>query len=239
MNERQQKQLNRELINAVIGGDLDDIQYALDAGGELTAVDRLKRPLLCIAATQGQPGSVDVLIRAGADVNGCEKEQRYSPLHSASICGNLEAANSLIAAGANVASVNHEQATPLHFVAHASRNRRELVNLLIQEGANIQAPDKDGNTPLHAAARHSNGEMAQALLAHGADPDCRNLKGKKPSEVFAKFRPAAGTLDAKDVFQSYERSKQLTQVAHDSRSARTELASVDECQARRGRGRFM
>ena len=239
MNERQQKQRNRELINAVIGGDLEDIQYALDAGGDLTAVDRMKRPLLCIAATQGQPGSVDVLIRAGADVNGCEQEQRYSPLHSATICGNLEAAKSLIAAGANVTSVNHEQATPLHFVAHAARNRRELVDHLIQKGANIQAPDKDGNTPLHAAARHSNGEMAQALMAHGADPECRNLKGKKPSEVFAKFLPAAGTLDAMDVFQSYERSKQLAQVALDSRPAETELASVDECQARRGRGRMM
>lgn len=239
MSERQQKQLNRELINAIKIGDIEDIQYALDAGGELTAVDRMKRPLLCIAATQGQPGSVDVLIRAGADVNGCEQEQQFSPLNSAAICGNLEAAKSLIAAGANVASVNHEQATPLHFVAHAARNRLELVDLLVQKGANIQAPDKDGNTPLHAAARHSNGEMAQALLTHGADPECRNLKGKKPSEVFAKFLPSAGTLDAKDVFQSYERSKQLAQVALDSRPAGTELASVDECQARRGRGRFM
>lgn len=239
MNERQQKQRNRELINAVISGDLDDIQYALDAGGELTAVDRLKRPLLCIAATQGQPGSVDILIRAGADVNGCEQEQRFSPLHSAAICGNLEAAQSLIACGADVSAINYEASTALHFVAHAPRNRRELVDLLVQEGANIQAKDKDGNTPLHAAARHSNGEMAQALMAHGADPECRNLKGKKPSEVFAKFLPDPCTLDAKEVFQSYERSKQLAQVALDSRSAETELATVEECQARRSRRRAM
>jgi ankyrin repeat protein len=248
VNERQQKERNRELINSIIGGDVDDIQYAISRGAELTAADRMGRSVLSIAASQGERGSVDVLIAHGADVNTRLGKHGFSPLHSGAITCNLEACRSLLDAGADVAAKDKEGQTALHLLAHYSPNfRKELVDFLVERGADIHAADSKGNTPLHHAARHSNGAVAQAFLAHGADMEARNTKGEAPRDVFAKFQPYPGTLEAKTVFEAYDRHIHLQQVAQQSRpddldasEARVgSLADVDEVRARRGRGRAM
>ena len=232
MSDRQQKERNRDLINAITGGSVDDIQHAIDRGAELSATDRLGRSVLAIATTQGEPGSVDLFIRLGADVNAHHGKHGYTPLHSAVGCGNLEACRSLLAAGANVGALEVDGLTPLHKVAHAPRNRHDLVDLLVANGADIHANDEHGNTPLHNAARHSNGEVAQALIAHGADMEARNHKGKAPRDVFAKFLPAQGTLDAASVFQAYDRQQALQQIA---KPRGLDLADPEELAERRGR----
>ncbi|GAB3513170.1 ankyrin repeat domain-containing protein [Pseudoxanthomonas daejeonensis] len=246
MNERQQKQCNKALTDALQGGDLEDVEWALEQGAKLTALDRLGRPVLAIAVVHGPPGSVDLLIARGADVNARTKDGGQL-IHHAVMMGNLDNCRSLLAAGADARSVESDGYTPLHWVAHAPTNRKELVDLLVRQGADIHAQDERGNTPLHNAARHSNGEVAQALLAHGADMEALNQKGEAPRQVFAKFLPFPGTLDAKKVFEAYDRQIQLQQVAQQSRpddldasEARVgSLADVDEIQARRGRGRMM
>src|SRR5690606_34505130 len=48
------------------------------------------------------------------------------------------------------------------------------VRELIGAGADANAAANDGSTPLLWAAYHSDVEMAQALLAAGADPDVAN-----------------------------------------------------------------
>lgn len=236
MSERKQKDLNRALVSACAYGSVEAIQQAIDRGAELSATDRMGRSLLSMAATSGEPGSVDLLIRLGVDVNTHHGKHGYTPLHAAVMRGNLDACHSLLAAGADVNALNGEGKTPLHDVAHAPSHRQDLVDLLVSKGADIHAQDQKGNTPLHNAARHSNGEVAQALLAHGADMEALNQKGEAPRQVFAKFLPAQGTLDAASVFQAYDRQKGLQQIAE---RGRDDLASPDEALGRRGRGRVM
>lgn len=227
MSERQQKQRNKALADALQGGDLEDVEWALEQGAEMTAMDRLGRPVLAIAVVHGPPGSVDLLIARGADVNAWSKDGRQ-PIHSAVMKGNLAACRSLLAAGAYAQSEGSEGITPLHLVAHAPTNRKELVDLLVSNGADIHAQDQKDNTPLHYAARHSNGEVAQALLAHGADMEALNSKREAPRDVFAKFLPDPGTLSAKDVFQAYDRHQVLRKIA---KGRDDDLADVDEVQA--------
>ena len=238
MSERQQKQRNKALADALQGGALEDVEWALDQGAELTAVDRLRRPVLAIAAVQGPDGSVDLLIERGADVNA-KNGDGGQPIHSAALKGNLNACRSLLSAGADARSVENDGYTPLHWVAHAPENRKAIVDLLVEAGADVHATDVKGNTPLHLAGRHSNGEVAQALLAHGADMEALNTKGEAPRDVFAKFIPMAGTLDAKDVFRAYDRQQALGQIAQGNTTTQNDLASPEEALSRRGRGRFM
>lgn len=240
MNEREQKRINKKLTDSLQGGDLDDVAWALDQGADIESVDRLGRPALSIAGVQGAAGSVELLIERGADVSAVNAKHGGQAIHVAVMNGNLDATRALLAAGADAGAVDSILGyTPLHAVAHAPRNRKDLVDLLVLAGGDVHAVDEDGNTPLHNAARHSNGEVAQCLLAHGADPERLNNKNVAPRDVFAKFRPAQGTLDAKSVFDAYDRHQALTQLASQTRPQDTELASPDEVQARRSRGRIM
>lgn len=102
-----------------------------------------------------------------------------SPLHAAVRRHDLDAATALLAAGADVDSLQ----TPGYRVpplSIASRTGDEqMARLLIANGASVNARDEVGNTPLHAAAgaRAARPAMTALLLSMGADPNIRGRKG--------------------------------------------------------------
>ena len=99
----------------------------------------------------------------------------------------IKAAESLVAAGANLAPYSARRSgSPLHDAARAGAY--VLVALLLKRGANPNAVDRDGETPLFAAARSDDVAMVQALLAKGAK-NVRNRRGD--SAVVAAFGAAA------------------------------------------------
>jgi len=57
--------------------------------------------------------------------------------------------------------------TPLHLAA--LRGQAEAVAALCDHGALINAFDDDGVAPIHKAVIHSNTEVAEELIACGAD----------------------------------------------------------------------
>ena len=69
--------------------------------------------------------------------------------------------------------------TPLHFAKSAG-----VVNSLVRAGAGVNATDDSGNTPLHLIyGRQRVLELAQALVANGADPLVENYRGDTPLDV--------------------------------------------------------
>lgn len=102
-----------------------------------------------------------------------------SPLHAAVRHHDVDAAAAVLAAGANVDSLQ----TPGYRVpplSIASRTGDEqMARLLIANGANVNARDEVGNTPLHAAAgaQAAPPAMTALLLSMGADPNIRGRKG--------------------------------------------------------------
>ncbi|MCH5377069.1 MAG: ankyrin repeat domain-containing protein, partial [Planctomycetes bacterium] len=54
-----------------------------------------------------------------------------------------------------------------------------------QQLNHVNATDDEGTTPLHAAARFGFGRIADALLAAGADPTRRDLRGWTPIDIVA------------------------------------------------------
>ncbi|RTE78842.1 hypothetical protein BHE90_006669 [Fusarium euwallaceae] len=94
------------------------------------------------------------------DAKGAEGE---TALHLAAANGLVQAATSLIKAGANVSEPDNEKQQPLHKAC--SRGSVEIVNLLLEHDANTQIAEQDGWSPLHFASRRGHTEVIQALLA--------------------------------------------------------------------------
>jgi uncharacterized protein len=95
---------------------------------------------------------------------------------------DLETAGLLIRAGANVNKANDYGATPL-WLACSNRNAA-IVEMLLEAGANPNAALASGETPLMSASQKSI-EIAELLLAHGADANAKENTGGQTALMWA------------------------------------------------------
>lgn len=117
--------------------------------------------------------AVDLLIKAGADINTHFKLQpSFYPLHLASDVGFLPVVQILVENGADVtAQLSVSEATPLHVAFDSKRARWDICSFLIQKGADLCALDTSGFTPYIAAARAKQWDDVQELMNSGMDLD--------------------------------------------------------------------
>ena len=156
------------------------------------------------AAIAGNLADLKRALGASADTNA-KDENGATALHHAAGNGHKEAAELLIAKGADMAAKdNRSGSTPLHWAAY--RGREKVVEVLIAKGAEVNAKAENGNTPLdlavnneevatllrkhggklgsiHAAARAGNDEAVKEFLAAGADVNAKNNNGLTPLDV--------------------------------------------------------
>lgn len=100
---------------------------------------------------------------------------------------NKDAAEFLIAHGADVNATNIYGNTPLHHAAGTGAG--EIVEVLTKQGASIDALNSEGDTPLMVAASTPNGLRSMpALMVAGANTAKRNKAGKNVLDI-AKGRP--------------------------------------------------
>ena len=86
------------------------------------------------------------------------------PLHQAAQSGDIEAAEKLIADGANVNATAYGPAwTPLHLAARDGH--LAVVKLLMAHGAKVNTKDRAGDRPLDLAADHR--DVSNFLRQHG------------------------------------------------------------------------
>jgi ankyrin repeat protein len=74
-----------------------------------------------------------------------------TPLHSATMKGQIEAARALIELGANLESRDELGRTPLFVTVEVNPHPRATMELLLDVGASATAPNKFDKTPLQAA----------------------------------------------------------------------------------------
>ncbi|MDI6447531.1 ankyrin repeat domain-containing protein [Anaerobaca lacustris] len=174
---------------AVQAGALDAVQ-SLIAGGADVNVRRTPadKTLLHQAARRGHADVAAFLLAKGADPNAGGWYGR-TPLHDAAQAGCQQIAELLLRHGAFVDATDDGDCTPL--AEAAIYDCRDVAQCLLDHGAAIDKTSTPGRgqhwllhspgwTPLHGAAAMGNEEIAELLLARGADVNAKDRDASMP-----------------------------------------------------------
>jgi cytohesin len=159
------------------------------------------------AAAFGHVALVEFLIARGAEINAGETNSGNRPLHYAVEKGHLEVIRALLDARADPNIQDSDFGfRPLHLavMSGVSRAQREatiaqfgppvqqymslataeeMIATLVAGRADPNLTDQiHGQTPLHVAADEGDAEAAAALIAHGADVNAKDRKGRTPAD---------------------------------------------------------
>src|SRR6266545_3875823 len=142
------------------------------------------------AAMQGNKEAVRALLKQGADVNSALGDG-MTALHWAVQKGDIELAQTLLYAGANVKATTRIGAyTPLLI---ASKNgNAAMIETLIGGGADPNMATSNGTTPLMFAAQAGSPAAVKMLIDRAADV---NAKEKVKGETALTFAAAYGRAD--------------------------------------------
>lgn len=160
--------VNEELIDASINGDLEKVKECLKNGADVNVYSNVEwTPLLC-ATHFNHLEIAKLLIENGADVNAKETlQESWTPL---------------IAATINEIEDNEV--------------KKEIIKLLIDNGADINIKDRHGFTPLmYAMYIKDNVEIVKNLICNGADVNAKNeyertaLDYAKNKEIVSLLKP--------------------------------------------------
>ena len=167
----QAQQLLEDLIVAVTNDRGADVRRLLARGMDANSVDANGNPLLVLAVRNGSTAAVDALLAARARPDVANPHGDTAILVAA-LKGNLALVRRLHAAGA---ALDGPGWTPLIYAA--TGGHEPVVRYLLDQGARIDATSPNGTTALMMAVREHRIEVADLLLARGADPLRRNDAG--------------------------------------------------------------
>ena len=142
---------------------------------EIDSVDSDGWTALMWAARRGDFVAVDILIKAGADVNKVNDYGSLVLFYALRLI-NLNGLRALLEAGANAAVLNRGGKNILYYVVEC-QNERDIVKLLIEAGVKVNQKDVYGGTSLSYTTASSNTIIAEALLDYGADIDAYDSDG--------------------------------------------------------------
>ncbi|RLV89323.1 hypothetical protein DV515_00014968 [Chloebia gouldiae] len=126
---------------------------------------------------------VRLLLQHGASVNSQTEEEKDTALHVASRHGLVEHIQLLLHHGAELEVKNKEGQTPLNAACAQHHQPQDMdryyrvCQLLVEHGASINAEDQDRQHPLHLACKNANAQIAELLLARGANVNVMNYGG--------------------------------------------------------------
>ncbi|MBD8525813.1 ankyrin repeat domain-containing protein [Pseudomarimonas arenosa] len=148
-------------------GRPDAVMTLLANGADPRASDNEGRTALHFAALISEPDVAALLIDAGAEVDALNRDG-YSPLGVACASGNWRLARFLLERKAKPEPAGGQ---PALLAAAAGDDDIGGVQLLLKFKAKVDAQGRLGRTALLSAALAGNREIAELLLAAGADPD--------------------------------------------------------------------
>ncbi len=213
--QQTQSSLNRELLTAVRGGDLNKVKDFIGRGASLDAKDEYGRTLLHWASWNGNLDAVKYLIGEGASIQAEDRDGK-TPLDIAidqrhdsvavylqqtqldlnkqllfAVRGNdFNKVKDLVSKGASVDTKDSDGWTLLHHTAR--RGYLEVAEFLIEKGADINAEDKYGKKPIQRAAEDNNKNIITLLLSKGVNINDTDKNGRT-SLYWASYN---GNLDA-------------------------------------------
>jgi len=145
------------------------------------------------AASMGDLVKLEMILEIDPQLVNARNKCGNTPLHCAAFYGRINAAEFLLARGADVNAVNKKGKEPIHCATYGRRIKS--VVFLLSQGANVNAEDFKGNTPLHIAASMGYVDIVKTLLLNNADRDHRNNDHKTPLDLALEN----GYADLKDI----------------------------------------
>lgn len=165
------------LLQAVTRGDQPTVKTLLKTV-KVNAKKGDGTTALAVAAYQDDLPMVDLLIRAGADVN-LANDYGVSPLSLACQNANEAMVDRLLAAGADPNQAQWSGETPL--MTCAAAGAVEATKQLLAKGADPNAAEKEhGQTPLMWAASSKQPRIVMAMIEHRANVNARSKIQKEP-----------------------------------------------------------
>ncbi|NXO16848.1 ASB10 protein, partial [Oriolus oriolus] len=171
------------LHEACAAASTDCVRLLLSSGADPEAVSEDGyRPLhLCKSSDSFE--CVQQLLQHGASANSRTEEENDTALHVASRHGLAEHVQLLLHHGAELEAKNKEGQTPLNAACAQRHQPRDMdryyrvCQLLVESGASVNAADRDRQHPLHLACKNANAQIAELLLARGANVNVMNYGG--------------------------------------------------------------
>ncbi|MEU0146768.1 ankyrin repeat domain-containing protein [Streptomyces sp. NPDC006288] len=174
----------------------DAVVRALRAGASAESSDEEGTTALYLAAVQDLPGTVRLLLAAGADPNRASgPEAGDLPLCGAVCGGHAEVVTALLAAGADPGLREEFGFTALHWASDLGR--AEIAEILLAHGADPDLPGPREEAPLVVAARRGSARTVRSLLRHGAralSPALDEARRVLALDVEQELRKALGAL---------------------------------------------
>jgi ankyrin repeat protein len=146
----------------------DNVKILIDMVGDVSAQDPFGWSAVHVAAVEGNPMLLRLLLEKGAEVNrvcvcrGFLDARDWTPLMLAARRGRTEVVALLLASGADLRQVDSLGATPLHHALEG--DTPAIVHALLDKGADVRAKDNDGKTPLDYASEISDDKARAEIL---------------------------------------------------------------------------
>ncbi|KAG5182553.1 ankyrin repeat-containing domain protein [Tribonema minus] len=213
------------------------VERLLAAGARVNALDLHDYTCLHYAAMLGWVGSVEALLKAGADP-GHKSVTGETALHLAIERRHGAAAESLLLASPSLVDESDRDGTRAIHTAIRCRCGREFLELLADHKADMNAPDYSGVTPLQLACSLQDHAAVSALLdlkVVRESPALALLKGDDGDRIRARIaqEDAERARLAQDALSAQASDAQAREDAARARLARDALsAQASEAQAR-------
>jgi len=194
------KSAQEQFVAAAAAGDVDLINQLLLAGVPVNTciedsdIGADGATALHVAAARGHPDVVQVLLGAGADVDGGSAQGCTALSMALATAADAQGRNGvrqiavvelLLKAGADVFHALRRSGSILAFILAPGKSWR--LQCLLAAGCSPHVRGPDGLTLLHYAAAKGNQEAVQILLDHGVAIDSTSITGRT-----ALFLAAAG-----------------------------------------------
>ncbi|NXR85853.1 ANKR6 protein, partial [Hypocryptadius cinnamomeus] len=175
--------LSERLLVAAYKGQVENVVQLINRGAKV-AVTKHGRTPLHLAAYKGHLQVVQVLLKAGCDLD-IQDDGDQTALHRAAVVGNTDIIATLIQEGCALDRQDKDGNTALHEACWHGFSQSAKV--LVKAGANVLAKNKAGNTPLHLACQNSHSQSTRVLLLGGSRADLKNNAGDTCLHVAARY----------------------------------------------------
>ncbi|NXL50922.1 ASB10 protein, partial [Podilymbus podiceps] len=171
------------LHEACAAASADCVHLLLSFGADPEAVSEEGYKPLHLCKSPDSIKCVQQLLQHGARVNSQTEEEDDTALHVAARHGLADHVQLLLRYGAELEAKNKEGQTPLNAACAQPHPPRDMdryyrvCQLLVESGASVAAADGDRQHPLHLACKNANAQVAELLLARGANVNIMNYSG--------------------------------------------------------------